>query len=110
MIGSGQVRGILYLAKAHVHRLGEETRDENTNARIQGESTGGLEIELTSKFVAGTLQKQKVVFGVDKVRDVFKKEDGANAVKALSGNVGNARMVLRNQLTALVGNVPRPKD
>jgi hypothetical protein len=105
-----RVRGILYLAKAHVHRLGEETRDENTNARIQGESTGGLEIELTSKFVAGTLQKQKVVFGVDKVRDVFKKEDGANAVKALSGNVGNARMVLRNQLTALVGNVPRPKD
>jgi hypothetical protein len=29
-----KIRGNLYLAKAHVHRKGEETRDANTNARI----------------------------------------------------------------------------
>ena len=57
-----KIRGNLYLAKAHVHRKGEETRDANTNARIQAETTGGLEVVLTSKFVASKPQKQVIIF------------------------------------------------
>ena len=104
-----RIRGHLYLAKVHVHRTGEEKRDENTNARIAGETTGGIEIVLISKFVTSTPHQQVVVFAQDKVKDLFQRDSGTHAVKALSANMGNARTVLQNQLTALVGKVPRPK-
>ena len=104
-----RIRGVLYLACANVHRTSEETRDENTNERILGEDTGGLEVVLTSRFARRTNVKQVIIFGQNKVRDMWKRESGGMAVKSLRGNVGNAREVLKKQLVTLVGNVPRTR-
>ena len=104
-----RIRGVVYLASANVHRTSEETRDENTNARVLGEETGGLEVVLTSRFTRRTNVKQVIIFGQDKVRDMWTRENGGMAIKALRGDMGNAREVLRKQLMTLVGNVPRTR-
>jgi hypothetical protein len=105
-----RIRGVYYLASARVHRESEEKRDENTNARIEGVETGGLEVVLLSRFGSthGTTE-QIVHFGQDKIKDSFKREGGADCVKALTADMGNTRLILKNQLTTIVGKVPRPK-
>ena len=53
------------------------------------------------------ISRQTVMMAPDKIKDVFGRENGAAAVKSLTGNIGNARKVLREQLLELVGMVPK---
>ena len=105
-----KIRRIRYLICARVHRDAEETFDATTNERILGKETGNLEIILysgTGRSFLKAMSRQTIMMGPAKVQDVFGREDGAAAVKSLTGNIGNARKALREQLLELVGNVPR---
>jgi hypothetical protein len=106
-----KIRRIRYLICARVHRDAEETFDETTNERILGNETGNLEIVLLSGMGNATflkaMSRQTVMMAPDKIRDAFGRESGAAAVKSLTGNIGNARKVLREQLRDLVGAVPK---
>lgn len=64
---------------------------------------------LSSGFVhaKGGMIQQLIHFGKAQILDIFKQESAAHAVKALSANLGNVRSALKNQLTVLVGAVPK---
>ena len=101
-----KIRRVRYLISCNVHRDAEQTTDDVGN-RVMGKETGSMGVVLMSGFPRLPLTRQVVMFKPPEIKQVFGRDTGAKAVKALAGDVGTARQVLREQLLKIVGSVPR---